>query len=75
MSLEYSWGSAGFGEKGKKGTFVWGLDLDTGGVFVGLETPQTGSSPLLLIVVTGYSATPHTHTSPNNDGGFLLASL
>ena len=24
MSLEYSWGSAGFGEKGKKGTFVWG---------------------------------------------------
>ena len=24
MSLEYSWGSAGFGEKGQKGTFVWG---------------------------------------------------
>ena len=24
MSLEYSWGSAGFGEKSKKGTFVWG---------------------------------------------------
>ena len=24
VSLEYSWGAAGFGEKGKKGTFVWG---------------------------------------------------